>query len=128
MRRFVAVSVMVGLLWASGGDTADAQDNTLPDVLVDAFYGGAIGALVGTAVMALTAHPKDHVSYILTGAAIGVIGGTVYGVSRSAYRSMAELEEGRLTWRIPTIIAGLEPDPSGRRGARYSAEIFRYRF
>ncbi len=107
---------------------AGGQDTTMPDVLVDGFYGGVIGALVGTAVMALTNHPRDHLSYISTGAAVGVITGTVYGLTRAANRALVEVDRGRVTWSVPSVTPSLAEDQDGRAHPTASASLFRYRF
>jgi prolipoprotein diacylglyceryltransferase len=107
---------------------AGGQDTTMPDVLVDGFYGGVIGALVGTAVMALTNHPRDHLSYISTGAAVGVITGTVYGLTRAANRALVEVDRGRVTWSVPSVTTGLSEDQNGRAQPTASAALFLYRF
>jgi len=107
---------------------AGGPDTTLPDVLVDGFYGGVIGALVGTAAMALTNHPRDHVSYISTGAAVGIIAGTVYGLTRAANRALVEVDRGRVTWSVPSITTGLSDEGDGRLRASYSTTLFQHRF
>ena len=107
---------------------AGGQDTTVPDVLVDGFYGGVIGALVGTAVMALTNHPGDHLSYISTGAAVGVIAGTIYGLTRAANRALVEVDRGRVTWNVPSVTTGLSDEGDGRLRASYSATLFQHRF
>ena len=116
------------LLVVAAPARAGGQDTTLPDVLVDGFYGGVIGALVGTAVMALTNHPKDHFSYISTGAGVGVIAGTVYGLTKATSRALVEVDRGRVTWSVPSVTPGLSEDQNGRAQPTASAALFLYRF
>lgn len=96
----VAVSVFAFSTQAKAAD--DAMSNTLTDAL----YGGAIGALVGTAVLLLTDNPGDHVDYIFTGAGIGILGGVAYGLATSGVVQRAateyDVEEG-ITFAMPTI-------------------------
>ncbi len=129
-KRTVVVAAVCALLVAGAAvpNVANAQDDALAGVLVDGFYGSLIGALVGTAVMALTAHPKDHLSYITSGAGIGAIGGTLYGLSKVANRAFVDVDRGRVTWRAPGITTVLSRDPEGRFQATYSAAVFRYHF
>lgn len=109
-------------------DPAWAKDDGLSDVFMDGLYGGLIGAVVGTAAMALTSHPDDHLGYIATGAAIGAIAGTVYGLSMVASRSMVEVDHGRVAWSVPSVEVTA---PAAREQAgplTYSAALLRIRF
>jgi len=54
--------------------------SSLELVLMDSLWGGAIGALVGTATMAFMEHPGHHMDRVYQGAAIGIICGVGYGV------------------------------------------------
>ncbi len=127
-RMGVGVLAAVLLMVAAIPDTARAQDDTLADVLVDGFYGGLIGALVGTAVMALTDHPRDHLSYITTGAGVGAIGGTAYGLWKAGTHAFVEVDRGRVTWRTPDVSTVASLDHDGRSRTTYSADLFRYHF
>jgi hypothetical protein len=116
---------------AAGPNVARAQDDALVGVLVDGFYGGLIGALVGTAVMALTSHPNDHLSYITSGAGIGAIGGTLYGLyglSNRSSRAFVDIDRGRVAWRVPDVATALSQDPGGKVQTTHSAAVFRYHF
>lgn len=94
----VAVSV---LAFSTQAKASDAMSNTLSDAL----YGGAIGALVGTAVLFLTDKPGDHLDYILTGAGVGILGGVAYGLATSGVvqRAATEYDGEKLTLAMPTI-------------------------
>lgn len=95
----VAVSVFAFSTQAKAAD--DAMSNTLTDAL----YGGAIGALVGTAVLLLTDHPGDHIDYIFTGAGVGILGGVAYGLATSGVvqRAATEYDGESFTLAMPTI-------------------------
>jgi hypothetical protein len=129
-KRAVVVAAVCALLAAGAAapNSVRAQDDALAGVLVDGFYGGLIGALVGTAVMALTAHPRDHLSYITSGAGIGAIGGTLYGLSSVANRAFVDIDRGRVAWRVPDVATALSQDPGGRVQTTHSAAVFRYHF
>ncbi|MDH4228753.1 MAG: hypothetical protein OEW11_03280 [Nitrospirota bacterium] len=64
-------------------------------VFHDGLYGGAVGALVGTALLAFIDHPGDHLDYISTGAAAGVLAGVVWG-AYSVSRPYAYWQDGGL--------------------------------
>lgn len=98
------------------------------DVLVDGFYGGLIGALVGAGVMVLTDDPGDHTQYMVTGAGIGVIVGTLYGVSKIARHAMVDVDQGRVTWRVPRIEPMVDLGPDGAPEVSVSADLLRVRF
>lgn len=125
------VAAMICVVWLGALAVPDpvwAKDDDLSGVFMDGLFGGLIGAVVGTAAMALTSHPDDHLRYIATGAAIGVIAGTVYGLSMVASRSMAEIDHGRVVWSVPSLQL-TAPAAHGQVGpATYSASLLRIRF
>lgn len=95
----VAISVFAFSAQAKAAD--DAMSNTLRDAL----YGGAIGALVGTAVLFLTDNPDDHIDYIFTGAGVGILGGVAYGLATSGVvqRAATEYDGDKITFSMPTV-------------------------
>lgn len=105
LRKIAVFAMVFTLLTASA---ASAQD-TMQKTMRDALYGGAIGALLGAAVMLLTDNPDDHLSYIPTGAAVGVLAGAAYGIATSGVMSTAAAEidakEGKVSLAMPTISA-----------------------
>lgn len=101
LQRAIAGFTLLTLLLST--TTAFADDNAFRETLQDAFYGGAIGTLVGAAFMAFTKKPADHFEYMAYGAATGVLVGTAYGVAKSA-RAMASIENGKVKIAMPTII------------------------
>jgi hypothetical protein len=64
--------------------TARADDIKLQKVLRNAMYGGALGALVGGALLAFKSDPGDHLEFITVGAASGVLVGVAWGIYDSA--------------------------------------------
>lgn len=100
--RMLAVCTLLSLLMNSTAAFA-ADDNAFRETFTDAFYGAAVGTLVGAAFMAFTKKPADHFDYMAYGAASGVLVGTAYGVAQSA-RAMASIENGKLKMAMPTIV------------------------
>ena len=126
LRKFVAVMTLVSLLMTAS--SALAADNTLSEVFTSAFYGAAIGGLVGGALMVFTHKPADHLNYIAYGAASGVLVGTAYGLATSA-RAFAEVENGRVQMAFPTITPELIAVPgSGRTTVAWKADLLRGSF
>lgn len=108
--------------------SARAANTEMGDVLVDGFYGGLIGALVGAAVMVLTDDPGDHTQYMVTGAGIGVIAGTVYGLSKVARHAMIDVDRGRLSWHLPPVDSAVNLVPGATPEVTVSAAIVHVRF
>lgn len=126
LRKFVAVMTLVSLL--STASSAFAADDTIREVFTDAFYGAAIGGLVGGAIMVFQTKPFDHLNYIAYGAASGVLVGTAYGLAKSA-RAFAEVENGRVKVAFPTIIPELVVSPaSGQTTVAWKADLIRGTF
>lgn len=125
-RKLVAIMTLVSLL--STASSAFAEENALREVFTDAFYGAAIGALVGGALMVFTRKPFDHADRIAYGAASGVLIGTAVGLTRSA-RAFAEVENGRVKMALPTIIPELVVSPvSGQTTVAWKAGLIRGTF
>lgn len=125
LRKIIAVMTLVSLLSTS---SAFAADEVLREVFTDAFYGAAIGGLVGGALMVFKNKPADHLNYIAYGAASGVLVGTAYGLAKSA-KAFAEVENGRVKIALPTIIPELIVSPSsGRTTVAWKADLIRGTF
>jgi hypothetical protein len=127
MKRAIG-TILLLIMWVSlvPGVAHARRDNAMEEVLIDGFYGGLAGALVGAAFMAFKENPGDHLDDIAIGAGVGVIAGTLYGVGRAA-RAFAEVEDGKLTVQMPTLRFDLEP--AGKRlQPRWSADLLRVDF
>lgn len=102
----IAIVLLIILSFAAVSTRAMAEEG-MQGTMKDAVYGGVIGALVGSAMTLLTNHPGDHLGYIATGAGLGIIGGTAYGLATNSglVRSSAigEINDGKFTLRMPTI-------------------------
>jgi len=88
-RAVTVILALLILLSPAYSFAADVMEKTLHDTA----YGALIGGLVGTAVMALTDHPGDHIVYIPIGAAVGALAGTAYGLGSTAVEQRGGLEE-----------------------------------
>ncbi len=102
IKRISALALIFTFLTFSVARAEDVMQQTMRDAL----YGGVVGALVGAAVLLLTDNPDDHLGYIPTGAGIGILAGAAYGVATSGMMitsSAAEVEDGKITFNMPTI-------------------------
>ncbi len=105
-----------------------AADDGIREVFQDALYGGLTGALVGAAVLAFTHKPGDHLDYLGVGAAVGVLGGTTYGVVKAS-RALVETNNGSVKFAIPTILPDVkEVNSKGTTSIGLVAEVFRGKF
>lgn len=120
--------VLGAALFVAAPEPARAASNEMGDVLVDGFYGGLIGALVGAGVMVLTDDPGDHLQYMATGAGIGVIAGTIYGLSQVARYAMINVDRGQVAWRVPVIEPAVTSVPGETPHVSVSAALVRVRF
>ncbi|MBZ0220705.1 MAG: hypothetical protein K8I01_09775 [Candidatus Methylomirabilis sp.] len=104
MKKIISLLMLIAFFAsATGAYAEDAMQRTLRDSI----YGGLIGGLLGTAVMFLTDDPGDHIEYIPTGAAVGVLVGAAYGIGRSMQdSSFAEVEkDGTIKLGLPVVKA-----------------------
>lgn len=129
MKRIVRlISLLTLMSMLTGASTAFADDNAFRETFQDAFYGGAVGALVGAALMTFTKKPADHLDYMGYGAAAGILAGTAYGVAKSA-RTLASINNGNIKITMPTIIPDLVESPSSRQTTiSWRAELLRGTF
>jgi len=112
LTRLTTLLMILALL--AGTSTAFAEENTFREMFQDAFYGGAVGTLVGAAIMAFTRKPANHLDYMAYGAAAGVLTGATYGLARSA-RSLATINNGKIKISLPTIVPDLVNSPSSKQ-------------
>lgn len=102
IKRISALALIFTFLTFSVARAEDVMQQTMRDAL----YGGVAGALIGAAVLLLTDNPDDHLNYIPTGAGIGILAGAAYGIATSGMMitsSAAEVEDGKITFNMPTI-------------------------
>jgi hypothetical protein len=126
IRKFIVLLTIVSLL--SSASSLFASDDTLREVFTDAFYGAAIGGMVGGAFMVFTKKPADHFNDIAYGGATGVLVGTAYGLTKSA-RAFAEVENGRIKMAFPTIKPELIATPDSKHTTvAWKADLIRGTF
>ncbi|HEX9078701.1 MAG TPA: hypothetical protein VF795_03865 [Desulfuromonadaceae bacterium] len=126
LARVISLLTIVALL--GGATSSFAQENTFREVFLDAFYGGAAGALVGLAVAAFAKRPADHLDNLGYGAAAGVLVGAGYGVAQSA-RALAELDNGRVRIAMPRVLPDVTEYPATRQTiVTWRADILRGTF
>jgi hypothetical protein len=121
-------SVVVALTIVCMATPCFAEESGIKTVFQDAFYGGLTGGLIGAALLAFTKTPGNHLDYIGYGAAGGVIIGAAYGAV-VVTRSLAELENGKVRFAVPTIRPELrEANSKGQTCIIATAELIRGTF
>lgn len=115
MKFFTRLTTLLTLFTLlTGTSTAFAADNVFREMFQDAFYGGAVGTLVGAAIMAFTSKPGNHLDYMAYGAAAGVLTGATYGLAHSV-RALATIENGKVKIAVPMIIPDVVDAPSSKQ-------------
>ena len=94
--------------------SACADDNAFRDTFLSAFYGGAVGTLVGASLLVFVHKPADHLDYMGFGAAAGVMAGTAFGIGK-ATRALASIENGKIKIAVPIIIPDLTESPATKQ-------------
>jgi hypothetical protein len=112
LKRIVTLMVLITMFGAT--TSAFADENAFRDTFLSAFYGGAVGALVGASLLVFPRKPADHLDYIGFGAAAGVLAGTAYGVGKAS-RAFASIDNGKLKISMPIIIPDLAESPSTKQ-------------
>lgn len=111
---------------------AAAEDIALKKIVRNAAYGGALGALVGGALLAFVDDPGDKLEFITTGAAAGILVGAAWGVyDSSAPDPYVFLEDGKLHASLPPPTLSVRPASAvdrTRREALVTARLVGVRF
>ncbi|GMR04905.1 MAG: hypothetical protein BMS9Abin23_0823 [Thermodesulfobacteriota bacterium] len=107
-------------------------DEMMERTLRSAIYGGVIGGLIGSAVVLLTDNPDDHLAFIPSGAAIGILVGTAYGIATSGViegRAFGEVEDGEFNLNIPSLKTSKTLDvKTNQYDVVQSVDLFKFRF
>jgi hypothetical protein len=123
LKRTAAVTITLLFL-----ATPCLADSGIKTIFQDALYGGLTGGLVGAALLVFTKKPSNHLDYMGYGAAGGVLVGAVYG-GVVATRSLAEIENGKVKFAMPTIRPEIrEANSKGQTSIIATAELIRGRF
>lgn len=130
IKKLFSITILVAFLFSS---TPAYADEAMRSTVNDAMYGGLIGLLIGGAFMALSDEPEDHWNYLLTGGALGVLGGVAYGVATKVVQydtySLIEADGDEAKLNMPTIQAGETFDENlDETDLVFRADILRYRF
>jgi hypothetical protein len=106
-------------------------DETMQYTLKNSVYGGILGGLIGSAALLLSDEPDDNLSYIPTGAAVGVLLGAAYGIATSGVieSSIGEVEDGRFTFKMPTLkrVEIFDENVNGKEFIN-SIDVLRFKF
>jgi hypothetical protein len=129
MKSFVIFCLIASVFSISVKSAVAADDKSLENIFRNAYYGGAIGGLLGTAIMIFSDRPADHFNYIAYGLAGGVIAGTFYGMAYPS-RSLTDIEQGKLTLEFPRPEVKFMPqiDSLDQKKAYLAIPLFRYHF
>jgi hypothetical protein len=127
MRRIIVIVPLVCFVAGISPAAWAEEENPFMTVFKDGVYGGLAGALVGSAVLAFAEEPRDHLDYIAKGAAVGVILGVAFGLVQTT-RSVAELEDGRITVGLPTPQIYSDPSASEAHPLGVKVGFFAWRF
>lgn len=135
MRRWPIGALVLTLALALGmahPGVAAADDIALQKIMRNGAYGAIVGAMIGGAMLVFANHPKDHLNFISTGAAAGVLVGVGWGIyDSSSSNPYVMIEDGKVhaAFHAPKVVAG-EPSVAdrGRRETVLAARLVGVRF
>jgi|GEM_PF-1574268 len=111
---------------------AAAEDIALKKIMRNGAYGGIVGAMIGGALLAFVHNRSDHLEFISTGAAAGVLVGVAWGVyDSSSGNPYVMIEDGKLhaAWSPPRVFRGAASVADrGRRETVLAARLVGVRF
>ncbi len=125
--RIVSSLVLVLFLIVSLAPKVQAAEESLQGVFKDSFYGGLVGALIGGALLVFKDDRSEHYEMIGYGAAVGVIAGAVYGLTRAG-RSLAEIEDGKMVVRVPAFRVESRRSVSGQKHSIMKSNLVTFHF
>jgi len=124
----VKIILLSSLIVTSLSAPCFAADADVKDLFENALYGGLVGTLVGTACLAFTSKPSDHLNYISVGAASGVLAGIGYSVAKGS-RALVSFEKDNVKFALPTITPEFQAvDDKGHSALMMKAELINGRF
>jgi hypothetical protein len=113
-------------------DGYPGDENPVKTILVDTFYGLVTGALVGAAISA-PQHDPDWQQNIGSGAAIGAVGGLIFGIVSEGKplvtesKAILNMEDSRVSFRFPTLKTTVQQDEEQSQ-TNYYVNLMCYRF
>lgn len=126
-KRSVVALLFISIVLSATAGMAHAEDLPIAAILENGFYGGVIGSLLGTASIAFTDEPSDHLNFIAKGAAYGVFAGTIFGMYQLK-DYFVSIEGGKLDLAVPVIKYEQYDRLYGENKTRYHANLLAYRF
>ena len=129
MKQFINLFLIVMIFSISIKEAQGAEDKTLENVFKNAYYGAAIGGLLGAAIMIFSDRPADHFNYIAYGLAGGVVAGTFYSMANPV-RSLTDIEHGNLKLDLPQPEIRYTPqvETAERKKAFISISLLKFHF
>lgn len=125
-KRALSITLMT-LLLTSVSAPCKAEDTLFRDIFENALYGGLAGTMISGAFLAFTHKPEDHLRYLTTGAAVGVLAGSAYGVAKYS-KAFATVESGNVKFAMPTIIPQFQENGAKGSSLTLKAELIRGKF
>ena len=123
--RFIALSILISFTAITLVPShSKAEENQMRTIFMDTFYGMAAGTLIASAIT-LTQENQNWGRNVGTGAAIGGIGGALFGIFTEV-RYAATVDEGKLHVSLPSVSVIADNKAGGQ--PLYTAGIFRYKF
>ena len=123
--RFIALSILISFATIMLVPShSKAEENQMRTIFMDTFYGMAAGTLIASAIT-LTQENQNWGRNVGTGAAIGGIGGALFGIFTEV-RYAATVDEGKLHVSLPSV--GVIADNEAGGQPLYTAGIFKYKF
>ena len=113
--------VTIGLILCLTASVSLAETKS-GTVLKGTGYGAIVGTLIGAAVMAFTDDPGDNLDYLYKGAAVGAIGGMIYGFYEAETFATID-EDGNVKFAMPTIKTQLTD-----KGVETSVDVLKVKF
>lgn len=133
MRRWPIGALFLALaLGLAHPGVAAADDIALQKIMRNGAYGGIVGAMIGGALLVFVNNRNDHLEFITTGAAAGVLVGVGWGVYDSSSRNpYVMIEDGKVhtAFSAPRVLGG-EPSVAdrGRHETVVAARLVGVRF
>jgi hypothetical protein len=133
MRKWPIGALLLALaLGVAHPGTARADDIALKKIMRNGAYGGVVGAMIGGALLVFVNNRSDHLEFITTGAAAGVLVGVGWGIyDSSSSNPYVMIEDGKVhaSFSAPKVLARVpSPADRNRRETIVAANLLGVRF